>query len=210
MVEIDNTKEILRNSREIITLIGPEGVGKTEIAKRLSTDSGKPIVSTGDTIRNLAANDPGELGDACREMFANKTYLAGDLLLKIMFERFRQSDTEKGFIYDGGMRTLDEVLGLPAVLISANRNQHLSVVYLEIPEEETYKRLVSGESARKRNDDTPEKIASRLAAFNFQLAERLEAIENQSNWSLIKIDGNLPKDIVYGNVCSEICGRLHS
>lgn len=210
MVEIDNTKEILRNSKEIITLIGPEGVGKTEIARRLSIDAGKPIISTGDAIRSLAANDPGELGNACREMFANKTYLAGDLLLKIMFERFRQSDTANGFIYDGGMRTLDEVLGLPSVLSNANRNQHLSVVYLKMPEEETYKRLITSESARKRDDDTPEKIASRLAAFNFQLTERLEAIRNQSNWNLIETNGSLPKDVVYRNVCSEICGQLHS
>ncbi len=108
MTENDCEKETLDIDQRIILFIGPEGSGKTTIAKQLAKEGGRPYITTGDIIRDLAANDTGFLGEECREMFATHTYLAGDTLLKILTGRFAREDTLDGFVLDGGLRTLEE------------------------------------------------------------------------------------------------------
>lgn len=59
MSEQDRRKEKLEIDNRIIVFIGAEGSGKTTVAKRLAEESRKPYITTGDTIRDLATNDPG-------------------------------------------------------------------------------------------------------------------------------------------------------
>ena len=202
MLEKDLGKEKLEVGKKIVSFIGPEGSGKTTLALLLAEDSGKPYLTTGDTIRDYAKNDPGRLGEACRIMFAEHRYLAGELLLEIMSSRFSRDDTTEGFILDGGFRTVEETQDFQMTLESAGRGLPVTVIYLKIPIEESFKRLITGENARRRDDDTEEVLRCRLEKFNHQLDERLGIIMNSPNWDIIEVDATEPIEIVYGEVCN--------
>ncbi|MBI4157632.1 nucleoside monophosphate kinase [Candidatus Woesebacteria bacterium] len=188
MAERVGGEERLDLGKRIILFIGAEGAGKSLHAEHLAKETGKPYITTGQIIRDLATNDPGPLGEECREMYKNKAYLAGPTLLRILVDRFAKDDTKDGFILDGGLRTIEETIDFRGMLRQAGRDIPLTVVYLIITEEETYRRLLDGPDARKRHDDTRESIASRLEKFKLNLKERLAVIKAEEGWGIIEID----------------------
>ena len=190
--------------REIVVFIGPEGSGKTTHALRLVRESGRPYITTGDIIRDLAQKDSGPLGDECREMFASHGYLNGATLLKILVHRFGQDDVASGFVLDGGLRTLEETIDFPAMLDEAGLDLPVTVIHLRVPGWMSFERLIFGEAARKRNDDTIEGILSRLSKYYHQLGKRAAVIEEQPNWRLAHVDATGPVEAVY----AEVVGRL--
>ena len=200
MTEKDMGKENLNIGQRIIVFIGPEGSGKTTMAKELAKEGGKPYITTGDIIRDLAANDAGSLGEECREMFSTNTYLAGETLLKILTHRFAREDTENGFVLDGGLRTLEETVNFQNMLDTAKRALPLTIIYLQIPNEISIERLVVGENARKRVDDTIGGVENRLSKFYFQLEERLDHVNDQPNWDLVEIDATGSVEDVFSQV----------
>ncbi len=204
MLEKDKGRERLEVGKRIISFIGPEGSGKTTIAHLLCEEIEKPYLTTGDTLREYAANDTGRLGDACRTIFAEHTYLAGDLLLEIMSNRFAREDTTDGFVLDGGFRTVEETRDFLETLEKAGRNMPVTVIYLNIPTEVAYQRLIWGENARRRNDDTEEALKHRLENFYNRLEDRLEIIRSNPNWELVEIDAREPIDSVFLSVCNSI------
>ncbi len=206
MKEIDFGQERIDIGKRIISFIGPEGSGKTTIAKLLSAESGKPYLTTGDTLREYAANDPGRLGEACRIMFSEHTYLAGDLLLEIMSDRFSREDTENGFILDGGFRTVEETRDFTSTLEKAGRDLPITVIYLNIPIEVCFERFITGENARKRSDDTENGLKLRLNKFYTQLDERLNIIRDNPNWNIVEIDATDSVEFVYDKVRTCIAG----
>lgn len=193
MTERDKRFEKLDIGRQIVIFIGPEGSGKTSVAEQLARETRKPYITTGGLIRELRDNDPGPLGDACRNMFANNVYLDGSQLLEIMVNRLKKSDVDDGFILDGGLRTVHETADFQKMLDAAGRIMPLTVIYMDIPLWTSFDRLVTGQNARKRIDgrgsgDTKEGVSKRLSQFYFKLEERLKIIRDEPNWKLIKID----------------------
>lgn len=204
MVERNSSQELLDLGKTITLFIGPEGSGKTTQAKRLAQETGKPYITTGDIIRDLAANDQGPLGDECREMFANKAYLAGPTLLKILIDRFSKDDTKDGFVLDGGLRTIEETIDFRKMLKEAGRDLPLIAVYLKITMGKSYERLLNGPNARKRKDDTFEAITSRLEKFHFRLNDRLDVIKSEKGWMLIELDASPDEEQVYGSIVDSL------
>jgi adenylate kinase len=193
-------KEATNFARSIIIFIGPEGSGKTSQAERLAQSSSLPVISTGNEIRRLAKSDEGPLGEECREMFAKDTYLSGETLMKILGDRLKKEDTKDGFILDGGLRTLEETVGFADMIAKAKRDDlPIVVFYLKIPNQESLRRLVHGEKARKRDRDTEDGVKSRLNNFYLNLEDRLKEIRKFAE--LVEIDALKPKDDVYEELC---------
>lgn len=201
-MEKDLGRERIELGRRIIAFIGPEGSGKSDNAKLLSAASGKLCIATSPLLHFLADNDTGDIGEAARKMFNGKVYFPGKLLLKVVGDRFSKDDTLDGFILDGCFRTLEETENFEETLIRVGRNFPLTAIYLNIPVEVSYQRLMTG--IRKRSDDTKEGLESRLAEFNFQLAERLSVMKNNPNWNFIEIDATPPLETVFKNVCDAL------
>ncbi len=207
MTERDGCKERLTLERQIIVFIGPEGAGKTTQALSLAKATGRPYVSTGDIIRDLAANDfETRYGEACRKMFAEHAYLDGPTLLEILALRLGRDDMIDGFILDGGMRTVEETQEFQTVLNAAGRGDlHIKVIQLETPESESISRL-AGEGGRNRFDDTIEGVRSRLSKYHFQLEQRLALIAQTTSWELIPVDASGSIDETHGKLIEVITG----
>lgn len=191
--------------KQIIVFIGPEGSGKSTIARRLASELQKPYISTGDIIRDLTVNDfTTPLGDECREMQKERRYLSPQMLIEILANRFKRDDTKDGFVLDGGLRTLEETENFPFLLERSERVMPLTVLYLSIPKSVSMERLVTGEDARRRDGDTVEGVLKRLSFFNNQLEERLSFIESQKTWRLLKVDASGTSDEVFNIVCQDL------
>lgn len=204
MAERDGGKEHLDLGKVIVIFIGPEGSGKTTHARLLAEETGKPYVTTGDIIRDLAENDSGPLGEECRGMFATHRYLDGGTLLKILVHRFSQDFAAGGLVLDGGLRTLEETEDFAGMLAEAGLNLPVTVIHLRIPGWMSFERLAFGETARKRKDDTIEGVLSRLAKYYHQLGKRAGVIENRSGWKLVHIDATAPVETVYFQVLEKL------
>ena len=181
-------------------LLARKAQEKPLYSKKLAAEAGKPYITTGDIIRDLAANDEGPLGEECRIMFAEHRYLDGHTLLKILVHRFSQNDTTDGLILHGGLRTVEETLAFQEMLEEAGRIMPLTVIHLRIPGWMSFDRLLLGDNARKRKDDSVEGIMSRLSKFYLQLDERVALIENQPDWTLFHINAGQPIETVYDEV----------
>src|SRR3989339_341799 len=204
VTEVEGKTEKLYLDQEIIVFVGPEGAGKTTQAKKLAQDSGSLYLTTGEILRDLAANDNGPLGDRCRAMFAAHEYLDGETLLQVLKHRLNRRDTANGFILDGGLRTLPETTNFQSVLEEAGRAFPVTVIHLRIPGWLSFERLVLGEEARKRVDDTYEGVAGRLAKYYYQLNERIGTIEKQPSWKLVHFNATESVDQVYEAVCAAL------
>lgn len=189
---------------QIVILIGPEGAGKSMVGRRLAQESEQPYISTGDLIRSLALNDHTVLGEECRELQKVGKYLSPHSLTEILASRFRQPDTIKGLILDGGLRTLEETRQFPQLLVKTERVMPVSVVYLNIPRQVSIERLVTGPSARRRGDDTLDGVLRRLSFFHHQLDERLTFIKHQKSWRLLCVDSSGTKEETFNLVCQAL------
>jgi adenylate kinase len=177
----------LRLGREVVVFMGPEGAGKSTIAKKIGTETGKPRVAIGDIIRNIAAKPNAEYHDECRTMLEQSGYLEPELLSKILAPRFKQNDLADGFILDGGFRTLEESQSFPNLLENSGRPMPVTAVYLHIPTSMSLERLVTGPHARRRAGETEEGVHKRLDNHYNNLYQRIKSIEEQQ-WQIHYID----------------------
>lgn len=200
-------KETVELGRQIVDFIGPEGSGKTTIAKRLAQASGKPYIATGDILRDLAEHDDSKYGDACRAMLEEHRYLEAEVLLDILVQRFSKDDVADGFILDGGFRTVNEIRGFQSVLEKAGRVMPVVTVHLRVPGWLGVQRLTKDETARGRKDDYVEAVLSRMSKFYDRLGKRVTLIQKQEGWSLLHVHAMADQDQVFGKVI-ETLGAL--
>jgi len=175
-------------SNMFIIFYGPEGSGKSTQAKMLAQKINIPYLGSGDLVRKYAAEDKGIMGDACREVFKTGHYLADSEIFVLWKHRLKQSDVQAGFIIDGFPRNHTQAMFLADKLDKYEKKVNF-VFYLEISEEESYKRLLK--RGRKSPDgslhDTEEKIKQRLRIYHEQEADVLKLYQQQS--LLKKING---------------------
>lgn len=185
--------------RRIISFIGPEGAGKTTVAKRLAAETATPIIITGDIFREIAANDNSEYGDIVRNSWAKNEYVDPQILLSILAQGLKRKDLANGFILDGGFRTIDETKGFRSMLEEAHRVLPVVVVYLRIPGWIAMERLVTGENARKRKDDTEEGVLARLSNYYSGVGQRVTLIKKE-NYEFFRINAMQDRESVFEDV----------
>lgn len=193
-----------QTSPENIAFIGREGSGKSTQAHELAKYLNKPYISTGDILRDLAKNDQGLWGNACRDMFEKRVYLDGQMLIDILVDRLSQEDCQDGFVLDGGLRTLKETVIFKDMLVSAGRDYPLTVIHLRLPGWQSIDRLVTGESARGRSDDTIEAVLARLSKYQDKLVERINVIKSTNGWQILNINAQPPENEVFAEIIKKL------
>ncbi len=102
-----------------IILLGPPGAGKGTQAKTLANRLNLPHISTGDILRQNAAQST-LLGKEAKD-YMNKGLLVPDeLVTRMVGSRVGQPDAKKGFILDGYPRNINQAESLEKLLKEHN------------------------------------------------------------------------------------------
>lgn len=151
-----------------IVFYGPEGSGKGTQAKLLAEKLGLPILTSGDLVRDAAANDKGIIGEVCRRTLAEGKYVADSEMFVLWKWRLKEDDAKDNWIMDGFPRNIEQAKFLDEKLDKYGYKVD-KVFYLNLSEEESYKRLIKrGRPLHEGSNelhDSPERIKQRLGIY---------------------------------------------
>lgn len=195
----------------LILLAGP-GSGKGTQADLLQMKFGMVHLSTGELFRENI-KDQTELGKLAKTFIDEGNLVPDSTTIGMVRERLKGKDTERGVVFDGFPRTINQALALKEILRSRGSKID-SVIYLVVREEEIIQRLsgrlvckdcqlpfhkeynpfescpyerCQGEFFYQRADDKPETVKARLRVYQNQTAPLIAHYAAQD--ILIKING---------------------
>jgi adenylate kinase len=187
-----------------LVFIGPPGAGKGTQAKVVCARLGIIQVSTGDMLR--AAKADGKLPAELVARMAAGALVPDDVVIRLIDERTRAPDCERGFLLDGFPRTVPQAEALGATL--GSRGLKLDhVVALQVPAELLIERAVlrrtdkrtgqiyhlkyspppPGADLEVRADDREEVVRKRVDTYEAMTAELLPYYEGLG--ILRRVDG---------------------
>lgn len=151
-----------------IVFYGPEGSGKGTQADLLSKELGLPILTSGDLVRDAAANDKGIIGEVCRQALNEGKYVADSEMFVLWKWRLKEDDAKGGWIMDGFPRNVEQAQFLDDKIDKYGYSvEH--VIYLNLSEEESVRRLTKRARplypGSNELHDSPERIADRLRIY---------------------------------------------
>ncbi len=130
-----------------LILLGPPGCGKGTQAKILIDTYHIPQISTGDILRE-AIKKESPLGIEAKTHMDQGSLVPDHLVIKIIEERLKQADCNRGFVLDGFPRTVAQAEALDTTL--AGMGSKLECVFsIEVDDEELIKRLTGRRVCRK-------------------------------------------------------------
>lgn len=172
-----------------ITVLGPQGSGKSTQAKLLSEFLKVPYFSTGSRIREIASNPNNPL-----YAFVNETSSKGELvsnvvinkILNLAIEDSLKVTSNKGLVIDGTPRRLNQMEDIDEILKLHNQKLDLAI-FVDVSIEECKKRIASRVEIEKRVDDAPEAVTKRLEIYFKETFPIIE--EYKRRGILLKVDG---------------------
>ena len=151
-----------------IILLGAPGSGKGTQAALLVEKFGICHISTGVLLREAVA-DGTELGQKVKAVMDRGELVSDDLMLGLLEARFRQPDTDNGFILDGYPRNLAQAEALDGLL--ERLEQPLDdAIEIVVDEEEVVQRIAQRAAEEGRSDDTEEVVRNRMRVYREQTA----------------------------------------
>ena len=165
--------------RKRIIMIGGPGSGKSTYSEIITKKLDIPHIYTGDMMRKLAKTN-----DQVKDLLAKGKFAPTDIVINAVLDRLEKPDAQKGYIFDGFPRNIEQAKAMEEKGIKYDY-----VIYLDVSEEEVIRRL----TARGRADDTPKIITNRLEVYERETAPLLEYYKDE----LIKIkaEGGTPQEI---------------
>ena len=186
-----------------IIFYGPEGSGKGTQAKILAEQLKYPILTSGDLVRDAAANDKGIIGEVVREALKEGKYVADSEMQVLWKWRLKEEDAKGPWIMDGFPRNKDQAVFLDDKISKYGYNIE-AVIYLKLSEEESMVRLLKRarplHSESTELHDSPERIKSRLALY--QDAEK--DVLNYYNGKIIEVDANRSIEEVHEDIVKAV------
>jgi adenylate kinase len=182
----------LKNKRRFtmrLILLGGPGAGKGTQANLIKDNYQIPQISTGDMLR-AAVKAGTELGLKAKGFMDSGGLVPDDVIIGLVKERIKESDCEKGFLFDGFPRTIPQADAMKEAGVPID-----AVVDINVPDEEIIKRMsgrrahlasgrtyhiifnppkeegkddVTGEPLVQRDDDKEDTVRKRLEVYHDQ------------------------------------------
>ena len=152
-----------------IIMIGGPGSGKSTYSEILEKKLDIPHIYTGDMMRALSKKN-----DIVKALLAKGEFAPTHTVIQAVQDRLEKPDTQKGYIFDGFPRNIEQAKEMEKVGIKYDH-----VIYLDVSKVAVIRRL----TARGRADDKPEIIIKRLEVFERETAPLLDYYKDE----LIKI-----------------------
>jgi len=172
----------------VIILIGPQGSGKGTQATILSEALGFFHWDNGGILREIARKDS-ETGRKVKQLIDSGILLDDETLLEVAEDKLHELDPGQGIIFDGLPRRLSQAYFLLSLLKRQGRGS-VATLFIDIPEEEAYKRLQWRAQIEGRADDQPEKVKLRLHQYYVETVPVLDFLKAETYF--VDIDGLPP------------------
>lgn len=168
-----------------IFFIGPQGSGKGTQAKILAQKLNFFHWDNGAICREAGKMD-NEIGREVKETMENGLYLSDELLMQIARQKLDILPSNTGVVFDGLPRRLSQAEFLMELLPKQGRS-NFTTIFLDIPKEESVKRIMLRAELEHRADDTREAVEKRLGQYYEQTLPILDYMKQHGKF--IEIDG---------------------
>ena len=175
-----------------IVFFGPPGVGKGTQAKRLTDQLQIAHLSTGDMLREAAANRT-PLGLEAQQIMNQGQLVSDDIVIRLVSERIDAADCASGYLLDGFPRTRNQAEALDKLLAQCGTPLDL-VIQLTADEPQLLERLLG----RGRADDNEETIRERIAQYHEMTKPLIAYYEDRQ--LLRPVDGRGTPDEVFESI----------
>jgi len=168
---------------DVIFIMGPQGSGKGTQGKILADRLGFFFWDTGAILRE--EKDLKIRG----ERTGDGTLLSDEEVLLVFRDKIKKIPSDRGIVFDGIPRRIGQAEEVVDYFRERGRN-NMTTLFLDIPHEETFKRLLLRAKIEGRADDTPEGIEFRLKQYEEATVPMFEYM--RANTDFIEIDGRPP------------------
>jgi adenylate kinase len=184
-----------------LVIYGPEGSGKGTQAALIAEKYSLPVYTSGDLVRETAANTSGKLGDACRKALSEGAYVSDNDMFELWKGKLVSGEAKTGFILDGFPRTLPQANFLLTEIKKCGYTLD-RVIFLSLSDEESITRLTKRHrklfAGSDSTHDTPELIGKRLKEY--RKSEKTLVSFFQRHKLLLKVDGAQTAEAVYDDI----------
>lgn len=157
---------------DAIFMIGPQGSGKGTQGKLLAEKLGFFYWEMGEILRDEAKQDT-EFGRKVKAMIDQGQLVPDEDVIHTLDDALPEIIKHKRVLFDGVTRRIGQTEYLVNFLLKNGFTQFATIL-IQIPHEESIKRLLLRAHHEFRTDDTPEKIKFRLEQYE---KDTLPAIE---------------------------------
>ncbi len=123
-----------------LIIMGAPGAGKGTYAEGISKYYGIPHISTGEIFRDAISKET-PMGILAKMYIDKGQLVPDDIANAIVEERIKQEDCQKGFLFDGFPRTLNQAIEFEKVLEKIGK-QLDAAINIDVPEEVIIERIV--------------------------------------------------------------------
>ena len=190
-----------------IVFYGPEGSGKSTQVKLLTDVMHLPVLTSGELVRDAAANDKGIIGEVCRQALEEGKYVADSEMFVLWKWRLKEEDAKGGWIMDGFPRNVEQAKFLDDKLDKYGYTVD-KVIYLNLSEAASITRLAK--RARPlhpgsiETGDTPERIKMRLSMYKVGEKDVLDFYRTKG--ALVEINADQTIEEVHAAIMQQING----
>jgi len=166
-------------------MVGPQGSGKGTQGKALAKKLGFFYWEMGAVLRE---NRDWKFADgkSVAEIIESGGLLTDDRLLEVFKAKMEVIPKDQGVIFDGIPRRIGQAQFLMQTLKDQGRSIFVTI-FLDIPKEESIRRLVLRGQIEGRADDTPEAIEYRLKQYEEATVPMLDFLRKETLF--LDIDG---------------------
>ncbi|MDR2337940.1 MAG: adenylate kinase [Deltaproteobacteria bacterium] len=176
-----------------LIFLGAPGAGKGKQAEIFAQNNKLANISTGVMLRNEIASGSA-LGLELKPIIETGALVSDELVISLIEHRLTQIDCQKGYIFDGFPRTIQQAEELEKFFIKQKIKLPL-VVMFDISDENLLARLENRRNSDEhRADDAVEVQKNRLQIYREQTVPLIDYYKQKGQ--LVRVDANADVEVV--------------
>jgi adenylate kinase len=187
-----------------IALFGPPGAGKGTQSEFLTEKYNLFYISTGDLLRKEMAGKT-KLGLEAQSIIASGGLVPDEIIVQIIEKTITENPGSNGFLFDGFPRTYIQAYILEGLMIKLHTSLNC-LISLNVPEEESVKRLLNRGLTSGRSDDNEQVIRNRLKEYNEKTLPVLQFYKDRGIY--VEVDGTVGIENVHTQITEIIRQEL--